>query len=248
MRIATVIVVLLAGLAGAWGLDTQLGWQELPADTPVASKLHDERFRGAGETALQTLVEARASIGAPALTAAVSLEGELIWSVAIGWADVERGIAATTRTRFRIGSTSKALTATGLARLVDRGLIGLDAPIDEYFDPPNPLWRRMTPRQLASHTAGLPGYGENTDWIGLYRSVRLRDQYDDVMDALEVFDGSDLLFEPGTTTSYSSYGWVLVSAIIERAAGVASDQFMMNEVFLPAGMSKTRPAGGGDGS
>ncbi len=132
------------------------------------------------------------------------------------------------------------MTATALARLVQRGVIDLDAPISTYFDElPNPAWAEITPRQLASHMAGMPHYGENTDQNGLYKSVALADHYPDVRDALSVFDSSELLGAPGEKFFYSSLGTVLLGATMSEAAGRSYRELMADEVFKPAGAEST---------
>src|SRR5690606_37035777 len=60
------------------------------------------------------LVETRAAIGAPALSAAVSVDGERVWAGVAGYADLAARKAATLETAFRIGSSSKALTSIAI--------------------------------------------------------------------------------------------------------------------------------------
>ncbi|MDZ7928315.1 MAG: serine hydrolase domain-containing protein [Agrobacterium sp.] len=70
---------------------------------------------------------------APSLSIAVGHGGELIWAGAIGYKDLARKIPAQLDTRYRIGSTSKALTATGLARLYDSRAIIARRPHTRLF-------------------------------------------------------------------------------------------------------------------
>jgi CRP-like cAMP-binding protein len=80
--------------------------------------------------------------------------------LARGYADVENGIQATPETTYRIGSTSKAVTATAMMRLVQEGKLNLDQPVAELLSTyPATQWP-MTTRQLLSHTAGIPDYGD----------------------------------------------------------------------------------------
>jgi len=58
---------------------------------------------------------------------------------------------------------------------------------------------------------------------------------------VQSFADDPLLFEPGTQYRYSTYGWVLVSAAVEAAAGEPFFTFMRTQVFEPLGMSATRP-------
>lgn len=216
------------------------GWQKLPAEAPVTQQLHDPAYADAAERGLEALRSNRRRLQAPALSAAVAIDGRLVWAGAAGWSDIESRTPATPDTRFRIGSTSKALTATALARLVEAATIDLDAPIDRYLDPlPNPAWASITPRQLASHMAGMPHYKENTDWIGLYKTVSLQTRFDRVTDAVGVFDDSELLYEPGTDFHYSTLGTVLLGAVMADAVDKPYRELMEDEVFRPAGMQAT---------
>src|SRR5690606_25749824 len=115
------------------------------------------------------------------------------------------------RTQFRIGSTSKAVTATLLAKFVQDGKIDLDKPISHYVaDLPNPQWRNITPRQLASHSSGLPDYLDNYgDLWGMYYLFKLDKRYTYVRESLEVFDDTALLFTPGSQFHYTSFNTVL---------------------------------------
>ncbi len=213
-------------------------WIELPPNAPQEQVAGQEAYREVGASLMLQMDTHRIGIGAAAISAAVLIGDEVVWAGASGWADIENRTAATPDTRFRIGSTSKALTATGLARLIEVGKIGLDTPLSTLWDElPNPAWSEMTPRQLASHMAGLPHYGENTDWRGLLHTLVLRDHFDSVHDAVLLFDESELLFEPGSDFFYSSYGTVLLSAAMSKAADVPYLSLMQDLVFDPNGMT-----------
>lgn len=224
------------------------GWLELPEDAPSVQELFDPAYAAAGNQSLGAIEKHREKIASPAISAAVAACGKLVWAGAAGWSDLESKTPATTWTRFRIGSTSKALTGTALARMVQSGRMDLDAPIGNYLQPlPNTDWAKITSRQLASHMGGLPQYKENKDWLGLYHTLALRDHYDNMADALEVFDGSPLLYQPGTRFHYTSFHTVLLGATMAGAMQKEYLQLMQEEVFDPAGMTATIPAPtGGD--
>ena len=223
------------------------GWTTIGGPVPEVQQSFDPRYEAAGNLALREMADYRASNKLPSLSAAVAVGSELVWAGAVGFSDIASGTPVTPETLFRIGSTSKALTATALARLVERGEIDLDTPLLSYLpNIANPAWSVITARQLASHTAGTPHYGENRDWIGLYRSVALNHHYDDVRDALAVFDGSPLLFDPGTDFHYSSLGTVLLGATMSDVAGSSFRELMYREVFEPAGMVATFADGDDD--
>ena len=170
---------------------------------------------------------------APGVSIAVSRGGRLVWSETIGCADLELDVPVTKTTRMRIGSVSKPLTAAALGLLVDQGRLDLDAPVQKYVpDFPRKAWP-ITTRQLAGHVAGIRHYEQ-----GEFES---RTTYATVREGLIVFEKDALLFEPGTRFSYSSYGWNLISAVIEAASGERFLDFMQKDVFGPAGMAHTGP-------
>ena len=223
------------------------GWHSIDGDVPATQEAFDPRFDEAGSRALELMEEHRSSINAPALSAALAVDGELVWVGAVGYADIETEMPATPETIFRIGSTSKAITGTTLARLVERGEMNLDAPLSSYMaELPNESWANITPRQLASHSSGLPHYKENGDLLGLYQTIALDRHYDDVRDALAVFDESPLLFEPGTDFFYSSLGTVLLGAVMSEVTGVPYRQLVQREVIEPAAMTSTFSASDSD--
>ena len=220
-------------------------WQDatfhLPESLPQQQTTYLVQYANSAKQAMALLHQQQQRINSPAISAAVAIDGQLIWAGASGYADLACQCSATTATQFRIGSTSKALTATALAQLVADKMIDLDAPLSYYFNPiANPAWQSVTARQLASHTSGLPHYKNNTDLIGLYKSIALNEQFDDVTDALELFDSSELLFKPGTQFSYSSYGTVLLSALMQQVSGSTYLDVMQQRVFSPLLMDATQ--------
>ena len=59
-------------------------------------------------------------------------------------------------------------------------------------------------------------------------------------EAVAIFEGFDLVAEPGTRYSYSSYGYNLLGAAIEGAAAAPYESFMRENVWIPLGMTETR--------
>jgi serine beta-lactamase-like protein LACTB len=168
---------------------------------------------------------------APAALVAVSRDGKTVWSEAFGCADLEQQVPATRQTAFRIGSVSKPLTSAALGMLVEEGRLDLDAPIQQYVpDFPKKTWP-ITTRQLAGHLAGIRHY-EGSE----FENQR---HFDDVRSGLSFFEKDALVYEPGTRYSYSSYGWNLLSAVLEGASGEPFLELMSRRVFGPAGMRET---------
>lgn len=219
-----------------------LPWGELDIpDKPAQSQqLYDTNFSQVAKVALQKLEAHRKTINAPGMSAAMGIDGKLIWAGGVGWADIENAIPVSINTQFRVGSTSKAITASGLARLLDKHLLDLDAPISEFHHAlPNPQWQQIKVKHLASHMSGLPHYKQLDDKRGLYKSIALTTHYSDVNDALELFDETLLKFTPGSQFSYSTYGTVLLSAVMQEAAGQPFLELMQQQVFTPLELNQT---------
>lgn len=191
--------------------------------------------------ALELLSQHKNKIHAPAMSAAVAIDGKIVWAGAVGWANIEKQIPATVNTQFRIGSSSKPVTATLLAKMVQGGKIELDKPISHYYPHlPNPEWGKITPRQLASHTSGLPDYIDNYgDLWGWHYLFKLNKRYTSVSESLEVFDDTSLLSEPGSQFHYASFNTVLQSAVLETVADESFLKAVRKEVFNPLGMNAT---------
>jgi CubicO group peptidase (beta-lactamase class C family) len=179
---------------------------------------------------LDSLMQAEAI---PGLSIAVGIDGVPVWAVGMGAADVAGGRPVTPGTLFRVGSVSKSMTAMGLGVLVDRGEVDLDAPVQVYVPGfPEKEWP-ITTRQLGGHIAGIRHYRGDEFWSDVY--------YPDVVSGLAIFAADPLLFEPETDYTYSSYGWNLLSAVMEGASGEPFLSFMAVEVFEPLGRQQTIP-------
>lgn len=173
----------------------------------------------------------------PGLSAAVSVAGRIVWSTGVGYADLEQRVAVWPSTRFRIGSVSKTVTAAALGLLHDAGKLDLDGPIQQYVpDFPKKQWS-ITTRQLAGHLAGVRHYNDDED-VTVDEAFDRR-RYHTVDDGLAIFRSDPLVFQPGSTYHYSSYGWNLISAVIEGASGEPFLTYMKQHIFEPLGMRHT---------
>ncbi len=212
------VLVFVIVLAGWWAAATQLGWRDMPAGpAPARSEVYDPRFDAAGEAAVAALERMRGAHGVPGATAAVSLDGELVWAGAVGWSDLEAETPMTPDAIMRIGSTSKAMTSTVLARLADAGALAITDTVADHAAPLNPDWGPLQLYRLMSHTAGFPGYEENTDFPDSIDTLRMRGSYASVEQGLSLVDESAMLHGHGAAYHYSSFdvnvaAWTAVEA------------------------------------
>lgn len=172
-----------------------------------------------------------AKIGIPGATIAVSIDGKIVWAEGFGLADVENRVPVLPSTKMRIGSVSKSLTSAAIGLLYEQGQLDLDAEVQKYV-PSFPKKKfPINTRQVAGHLAGIRHY-KGDEFLS-------SKHYDTVPEGLTIFADDSLLFQPGEKYSYSSYGWNLVSAIVEGAAGQDFLSYMQENVFRPLGMRNT---------
>ncbi len=213
--------------------------QESPTTPGIAEsaprdhEVHQSGFARSVRVASELLATHRTELEAPGVSAAVAIDGKLIWSEAQGYANLEARTPLLRSTPLRIGSTSKALTSAALGILVEAGTLDLDSPIQRYVPTFPEKTHPITARQLASHRAGIRHYDPQT---GDYWN---RQRYADVTAALGAFANDPLLFPPGSAYHYSTYGYTLLSAAIEGASEQDFLSFMQTAVFAPAGMTHT---------
>ena len=212
-----------------------------PAAVPsMVAAAPAERYSGAVDKARSLARALLVQENLPGLSVAVAIDGEIVWAEGFGFANVERRAPVTPRTRFRTGSVSKTLTAAAVALLHDRGRIDLDAPVQTYVPSyPQKQWTIST-RQLLGDIAGVHRpRGDSNDNLAYGHCTSLDE-------ALKAFAGEPLSFEPGTKYQFSTYGWVLLSAVVEDASGELFSTFMNREVFEPLGMDRTMLEGADD--
>ncbi|OZC01786.1 serine hydrolase domain-containing protein [Rubricoccus marinus] len=172
-----------------------------------------------------------AARGLPGMAIAVSVDGATVWSEGFGLADLEQRVPVTTETRFRIASVSKPMTAVAVAQLVEAGALDVDAPVQTYVPAfPEKRWA-VTTRALGGHLAGIRHYQGDEYFLAR--------PFGSVGEALTVFSADTLMYAPGTAYAYSSYGWNLISAVVEGASGEPFLNYMERRVFAPLGMAHT---------
>jgi CubicO group peptidase (beta-lactamase class C family) len=138
-----------------------------------------------------------------------------------------------------IGSTGKVMTVAMVARLVERGALAWDTPLDamlpELAAGMRAHYRKVTLLQLLSHQSGLPRDIKDTAALERffadarpYKEQRLAYVAKALMEAPEAAQGSPF--------SYSNCAFLVAAAIAERATGQSYEALMQKEVFEPLGM------------
>jgi serine beta-lactamase-like protein LACTB, mitochondrial len=164
--------------------------------------------------------------------AAGSVDGEMM-HFGVGYADAQSKREITSQTMFRMYSVSKGLTALLAERLAAQGKLQLDAPIDHYLPELPEHLRGITARHLLDHSSGIRHYKDTDEWLQLSRQNCTTPSQ-----AIEAFKADPLVFKPGERVAYSSFGYVLLSAVIEQAGGKPFGTLMQTLVFEPNGAQR----------
>jgi CubicO group peptidase (beta-lactamase class C family) len=222
-----VITVFVAALAAAFA-----GTGQRAAGEACREHVAAPAYRAAIAEARPLLRKLNSGLGAPGLSLTIATHGRIVWSTSCGYADVRSRRPVTAGTRFRIGSVTKPLTATALASLADTGRIDLDAPVQRYVPSFPAHGGGITLRRLAGHLAGIRHYGSAAEAVN-------RRHFAGVGATLRIFAHDPLVARPGTRYSYSSYGYDLIGAALERASRTSYANLLHRTVLAPAGMRHT---------
>lgn len=175
-------------------------------------------------------------IDTPGCALGIIKDGKLIYARGYGASNLEYSIPITSKTVFRIGSTSKQFTAMCIALLAEQGKISLEDDIRKFLPEMQEYQKPITFRHLIHHTSGV------RDYLTLIYSVAgLRD--DDFLTEEEVYDiltkQRELNFTPGDEFLYSNSGYFLLSVIVKRISGKSLREFADEHIFEPLGMTDT---------
>lgn len=173
----------------------------------------------------------------PGLSIAVAVNGKIIWSEGFGFADLENQVRVTPATCFRIASVSKPFAAAAMARLYEQGKLDLDAPVQRYVPNFPRKEQEITSRQLVGHLSGIRHYKRDPDESK--DEFYNQKNYTSVTDSLKSFQNDPVQSPPGTKYAYSSYGYNLLSAVIEGASEQEFLTAMQEQVFKPLNMNSS---------
>jgi CubicO group peptidase (beta-lactamase class C family) len=154
-----------------------------------------------------------------------------------GLASREYNIPNNPDTKFQVGSISKAFTAILVLKMVEKGLIDLDATISDYL----PYYSEETGRKISihhllSHSSGIPHHyiAVPDYWI------RHDKVFHTPRELLQLFANIPLAHEPGKQFTYSSPGFYILGAILEQVSKKSYAELLQEYIFTPLGMKDSR--------
>ncbi|MEN0051982.1 MAG: serine hydrolase domain-containing protein, partial [Bacteroidota bacterium] len=179
---------------------------------------------------LNQAIELRDFVG---VTSGVAQNGQLIWKGGAGWNNRKNSIPADGNMLHRTASITKPMTAVAILQLVEKGKIDLDVPIQTYLPEfPKKSEGDITTRHLLQNTSGIKPYKNQ-------REGTPKKHYPTLLDAIATFQDRALAFEPGTDYLYTTYGYVVLGAIIEKVSGQTYHDYMQENIWSKANMKHT---------
>lgn len=172
----------------------------------------------------------------PGVVYGIVLDGKLVHSRALGFANLEGKIAATANTQFRIASMSKSFVAMAALKLRDQGKLRLDDPVALYLPElrkvklPTTDSPPLTVRMLMTMTTGLPEdnpWGDRQMAIGNAAIGKL------------VAAGLSFSNAPGHSYEYSNLGYIMLGKVVGKVSGMRFQDYVTRHILLPLGMSST---------
>lgn len=176
----------------------------------------------------------------PGAAVALVHEGRLYSASGYGLADVASDTKVTPETLFQVASVSKPVSAWGVMKLVETGLVDLDAPVDTYLTrwhlPPSEFDEsQVTIRRLLSHSAGLSLHG----YPGFEPDQTLPTLEESLSGATGGSGDVRIVAQPGEKFSYSGGGYTLLQLLVEEVSGQPFSDYMQQQVLNPLGMERS---------
>jgi CubicO group peptidase (beta-lactamase class C family) len=167
----------------------------------------------------------------------VTINDEVVATAAIGERMIGSGVPLDPGDRWHLGSITKSITATMIARLVESGRMEWSDTVGKFFPEAtiHDDWKAVTLEQLLTHTAGAPAsfplrVRRKKPEIGPESTRERR------LAVIEVM-GEKPVSTPGEKHAYSNVGYTIAGAMAEQAANMSWEVLVESEVFTPLKLS-----------
>lgn len=187
------------------------------------------------EAAREAVVALMARSHIPGLVLAVVDRDQIRHVEAFGVADLATTAPVTPTTAFMWFSMSKIVTATATLRLVDDGLLDLDAPITDYVPEARSRWVTPRVRQLLDHTSGL-GNPLPLRWV---HSASAPAPDPAALLSRQLSRRRAFRQPPGKSARYTNLGYLALGQVVEAASGTRFEDYVRTAVLEPVGMGTT---------
>lgn len=173
----------------------------------------------------------------PGCQLSISRNGQIIYSKAVGMADLERNIPLTTNSILEAGSVSKQFTAAAILLLEQQGKLSLNDDVRKYIPELPDYGNPIKLHHMLHHTSGLRDWGVVAAFTGWERGTKFYTNDD----ALEILTRQKHLNnKPGDKFIYSNSNFNLFAIIVQRVSGLSLATFTKKYIFETAGMTHTQ--------
>jgi CubicO group peptidase (beta-lactamase class C family) len=170
----------------------------------------------------------------PGAAIGIAIGGKPVYRKGFGLASLELPAVLSPSIRMRIYSITRHFTCLAYVLLCEDGKAGIDDPIGKHLPELHPVARDVSVRHLMTNTSGLRD-AEDILWQfnGTGRNVT-------VAELLSLYrDIDDMNFPPGTQWTYNNGGFVLLTAAVERIAGMSMEEILRHPpYFRPGGYAR----------
>ncbi len=167
-------------------------------------------------------------------------DDRIVYLKGYGDADREKHAPVTTRTMFRWASVSKPVTAIAALQLAEQGRLDLDADVRRYVPEFPDKGVAITTRELLGHQGGIVHY-DNGPVVVTEHKYAVAHPYADVVTALDTFKDSPLVNKPREKYAYTSHGFMLVAAVVQRAGNEAFARQVKARIIDPLHLTTLQP-------
>jgi len=176
----------------------------------------------------RSLRQAQVDQRLPSVVAAVVRDGEIVWSEAVGLADVEGGVEATPELQYRIGSITKTFTAVSVMQLRDAGKLDLDDRLEEHI--PGIAKGSPTLRRMLAHLSGLQREAGEMFVTGVSPTI------DEIIEAMGEYEQ---VVPAAKAHHYSNLAYALLGEVVARRSGMLYTEYVRTRLFEPLGLERT---------
>uniref|UniRef100_UPI004049C5F3 serine hydrolase domain-containing protein n=1 Tax=Gelidibacter sp. TaxID=2018083 RepID=UPI004049C5F3 len=168
--------------------------------------------------------------GIPSISIALIKDENVIWAEAFGYVNIKTKTPATISTTYSTGSTVKPFMSMAIMQLVEKGIVDLDKPVNDYLENPIPSFsensKPITLRHLLSHQSGLPASAEFVTLWGKDKRKTLQ----------EIANEVKPVREPEEVFEYCNDGFVISALVIENQTGKSYGDYVKDNILKPLGL------------
>ena len=190
------------------------------------------------DSLLQEILEDHhTSSGVVGVTMAVSLPSQGTWMGASGLANRDAATSMSPTNLFRVASITKTFVAATVLQLTEEGVLSLDDALEKWLPGLVPNGDNITIRHLLSHSSGLFNYTQDDDYInGVFEEDEPIWTPEQIVDIALTHPPT---FAPGTNSSYSNTGYILLGMVVETATQGTIAQEIRRRFLKPLHLENT---------